>query len=80
MVNVQVRDVPEAVLAALKQRAVAEGVSLQRFLLDVLFAEASVTTNAVVLAEAAADPHGYPAQAGEAAAELERERAGRDRR
>ena len=79
MTNVQVRDVPDAVLRALKQRAVAEGLSLQRFLQEVLFAEAAVVTNAVLLDDAAADGGGYLAQPGDAAAELDRERRGRDR-
>jgi plasmid stability protein len=79
MTNVQVRDVPEAVLAALKQRAAAEGASLQRFLRDMLFAEASVTTNAALLDDAAADPDGYAVQAGDAADVLDRQRADRDR-
>jgi len=46
MSNVQVRDVPDAVLRALKQRAAAQGLSLQRFLQEVLLAEAAVATNA----------------------------------
>jgi plasmid stability protein len=80
MTNVQVRDVPEAVLVALKQRAGARGVSLQRFLRDVLLAEAAVATNAAVLDDAAGEPDGYPAREGDAAAELERQRGERDGR
>jgi plasmid stability protein len=77
MSNVQVRDVPDAVLRALKQRAAAQGLSLQRFLQEVLFAEAAVATNAALLDDAAANVGGYPAEPGDAAAELDRER--RDR-
>ena len=77
MSNVQVRDVPAAVLRALKQRAAAQGLSLQRFLQEVLLAEAAVATNAALLDDAAADVGGYPAEPGDAAAELDRER--RDR-
>ena len=79
MTNVQVRDVPDAVLRALRQRATAQGLSLQRFLQEVLFAEASVVTNAALIDDAAADAAGYPVEPGDAAAELERERYGRNR-
>lgn len=75
MSNVQVRDVPDAVLLALKQRATARGLSLQRFLREVLLAEAAVATNAALLDEAADDPGTYRARPGEAAAELGRQRA-----
>jgi plasmid stability protein len=78
MTNVQVRDVPEAVLAGLKQRATAQGISLQRFLRAVLVAEASVSTNSAVLADAANDAEAFAASAGDAAAELARQRADRD--
>jgi hypothetical protein len=78
MTNVQVRDVPEAVLDALKRRAEAQGLSLQRFLRAVLVAEASVSTNSALLAEAENDADAFPASAGDAAAELARQRAGRD--
>lgn len=74
MSQVQVRDVPDAVLRALKQRAAARGMSLQRFLQEVLAAEAAVATNAALLDDAAADPDGYPAEPGDAAAQLEVER------
>jgi plasmid stability protein len=77
MSNVQVRDVPDAVLRALKQRAAAQGLSLQRFLQEVLLAEAAVVTNAALLDDAAADTGGYRAEPGDAARELDRER--RDR-
>jgi plasmid stability protein len=78
MSNVQVRDVPDAVLRALKQRAAAQGLSLQRFLQEVLLAEAAVVTNAALLDDAAAaDTGGYRAEPGDAALELDRER--RDR-
>jgi plasmid stability protein len=76
--NVQVREVPEAVLDALKQRAATQGISLQRLLRAVLVAEASVSTNSAVLADAANDAEGFAAKAGDAAAELARQRADRD--
>ena len=72
--NVQVRDVPDAVLRALKQRAAAQGLSLQRFLQEVLVAEAAVATNAALLDDAAVDPGAYPVEPGDAAAELDRQR------
>jgi plasmid stability protein len=77
MSNVQVRDVPEAVLRALKQRAAAQGLSLQRFLQEVLLAEAAVVANAALLDDAAADAGGYRAEPDDAAAELDRQRGGR---
>jgi plasmid stability protein len=72
--NVQVRDVPDAVVAALKMRAAEAGQSLQRFLLDLLEAEAGVARNTALLDEAAADTGLGPAEPGEAA---ELVRAGR---
>lgn len=78
MSNVQVRDVPDAVLRALKQRAAAQGLSLQRFLQEILRAEAAVVTNAALLDDAAADVDGYRAEPGDAAAELAGQRRGRD--
>ena len=75
--NVQVRDVPDTVLRALKLRAATQGLSLQRFLQEVLLAEAAVVTNAALLDDAAADSVGYRAEPGDAALELDRER--RDR-
>ena len=78
MSNVQVRDVPDAVLRALKQRAAAQGLSLQRFLQEVLLAESAVVTNAALLDQAAADADGYHTEPGDAAAELDRERRGHD--
>ena len=77
MTNVQVRDVPDAVLRALKQRAAVQGLSLQRFLQEVLVAEAAVVTNAALLDDAAADVGGYPAEPGDAAEELDRQRRSR---
>lgn len=65
MANVQVRDVPDEVVALLKMRAAQHGQSLQRFLLDVLAGEAEVASNAVLLDEAANDPTGYAAGLGE---------------
>jgi plasmid stability protein len=78
MSHVQVRDVPEDVLGALKARAAENGQSLQRFLLDLFAEEAAVATNAAVLDEAAADTASYPAVAGEAADLVRRGRQERD--
>jgi len=44
----------------------------------VLVAEASVSTNSAVLADAANDAEGFAAKAGDAAAELARQRTDRD--
>ena len=49
-------------------------VCLQRFLQEVLLAEAAVATNAALLDDAAADADGYRAEPGDAAAELDHER------
>ena len=75
MTNVQVRDVPDSVLRALKQRAAAQGLSLQRFLQEVLVAEAAVVANAALLDDAAADSGAYPVEPGDAAAELDLQRS-----
>lgn len=78
MSNVQVRDVPDAVVAALKTRAAENGQSLQRFLLEILTGEAEVASNAELLDEAAADPGGYPAASGDAADLVRQGRRERD--
>lgn len=78
MSNVQVRDVPDDIVAALKMRAAENGQSLQRFLLDILSGEAEVVRNAALLDEAAADPGGYPAASGEAADLVRQGRADRE--
>jgi plasmid stability protein len=75
MSNVQVRDVPDVVLRALKQRAAAQGLSLQRFLREVLLAEAAVASNAALLDDAETDVDGYRAELGDAASELARARS-----
>jgi hypothetical protein len=58
-----VRDVPDAVVRARQQRAAAQGLSLQRFLQEVLVTEAAVATNAALLDDAAADIEGYAVEA-----------------
>lgn len=55
--NVQIRDVPDDVLAALKVEAGAQGQSLQRYLLDLLTARARATHRREVLQGVAADLH-----------------------
>ena len=55
MTNVQVRDVPEAVLVALRGAAAARGESLQRYLLSMLTEQARIDATAAVLAAAAED-------------------------
>lgn len=78
MSNVQVRNVPDEVVAALKRRAAGNRQSLQRYLVDVLTAEAAVASNTDVLDEAAGEADAHLAAPGEAAAWLRRERAARD--
>jgi plasmid stability protein len=53
--NVQVRDVPESVVAALRQAASRRGESLQGYLTDVLTEQAHIDITAAVLADAATD-------------------------
>ena len=78
MSSVQIRDVPDDVLAALKHRAAENRQSLQRYLLDVLTAEAEVARNADLLDDAASDVGGYPAAPGESAADLREARRARE--
>jgi len=77
MSHVQVRNVPDDVVAALKRRAARDRQSLQRYLVDLLSAEAAVVANADVLDEAAGDV-GYLAAPGESAAGLRQDRRARD--
>jgi plasmid stability protein len=77
MSNVQIRNVPDDVLGALKKGAARYGESLQTFLLGVLTEEAGVETNAEILAEAAADPglaHGQPGESAELVRQAREER------
>jgi plasmid stability protein len=55
MTNVQVRDVPEPVVDALRSAAARRGESLQRYLAEVLAEQARVEATAAVMSEAAAD-------------------------
>ncbi|MGL5858121.1 MAG: FitA-like ribbon-helix-helix domain-containing protein [Angustibacter sp.] len=74
MTRVQVRDVPEDVVEKLKYLARERNQSLQRYLRDVLQAEAGIATNKRILAEAATEAK-YPARYGEAAEDIERGRS-----
>ncbi|MEY5017165.1 MAG: hypothetical protein RL431_214 [Actinomycetota bacterium] len=49
MVAIQIRDVPEAVAEALKSRALREGLSVQKYLLDLITAQAAIEHNRAVL-------------------------------
>jgi len=60
MTNVQIRDVPEDVLADLKTLASSRGKSLQGYLRDLLVAEAGVAKNKRLFARVAADLEGLP--------------------
>lgn len=78
MTNVQVRDVPDEVVAALKARASARRQSLQAYLKDLLEAEAAVETNRDIFDEAARDRDGYATPPGEAADAVRCSRLERD--
>ena len=78
MTNVQVRDVPDEVLARLKKRAATRGQSLQGYLRDLLEAEAAVEVNGEIFARAARRTGRYRAAEGESAEEIRRARAERD--
>ena len=80
MRNVQVRDVPEPVLDALKQSAAGRGQSLQRYLLDLLTEQAQRATTDVVLDEAAANAHRAGAGSFDSVALVREGRAERDAR
>jgi len=79
MTNVQVRDVPEDVLARLKKRAARRGQSLQGYLRDLLAAEAAVEVNNEIFARAARRAGNYRATEGESAEEIRRAREERDK-
>jgi antitoxin FitA len=79
MTNVQIRDVPEGVVANLKKRAASRGQSLQGYLRDLLVAEAGVMRNSRLLAEAAADLDGLPDADEDASEIIRRGRVERDR-
>jgi hypothetical protein len=60
---VQVRDVPVTVLAALKARAEARGVSLSSFLRDLMASEAAMPPiDAVMASIASREPVSYAAE------------------
>jgi hypothetical protein len=55
MSSVQIRDVPVAVVDALKSAAAKRGQSLQRYLVELLIEQARIATTIAVLDEAAAN-------------------------
>lgn len=77
MPNVQIRDVPDEVLALLHTRARDRGQSLQVFLTGVLTAEAGVALNDALLDEAAREATYRPGD-GETAEFVRALRADRD--
>lgn len=79
MTNVQVRDVPERVLTLLKDEATRQGLSLQRYLRDLLQAHAGVINNNLLLDEARADLDGLPPIEDDAAGIIRQGREERDR-
>lgn len=78
MTNVQVRGVPDDVLARLRTRAGERGESLQQYLQALLAAEAGVHANNDLLEDAAADADLLVAAPGQAAEEIRRQRQQRD--
>jgi hypothetical protein len=79
MTNVQVRDVPDRVLMLLKGDAARRGLSLQRYLQDLLEARAGVINNNQLLDEARADLDGLPPIEDDAAEIIRQGREDRDR-
>ena len=79
MTNVQVRDVPDRVLTLLKGDATRRGLSLQRYLRELLEAHAGVINNSRLLDEARADLDGLPAIEDDAAELIRLGREERDR-
>lgn len=61
MTHVQVRDVPEDVLANLREEAVSRGQSLQGYLRDLLVAQAGVINNKKIFDQVETDLAGLPA-------------------
>ncbi len=79
MTNVQIRDVPEGVVANLKKRAASRGQSLQGYLRDLLVAEAAVQVNNEIFDRAARRAGKYRATEGESTEEVRRAREERGR-
>lgn len=79
MTNVQVRDVPDRVLTLLKGEATKRGLSLQRYLRDLLEAHAGVINNNLLLDEARTDLDGLPPIEDDAAELIRQGREERDR-
>jgi plasmid stability protein len=77
MSSVQVRDVPDSVVHALKSAAAKRGQSLQRYLVELLTEQARVATTIAVLDEAAANARQAGAQSFDSVALV---REGRDER
>jgi antitoxin FitA len=74
MVALQIRDVPEAVSAALVAQARAHGQSLQAYLLELVEAQAQRLRNVAVLDSIAGRSDGSRPLPGETSAELEKQR------
>lgn len=60
MANVQVRDVPDDVLTRLRAEAARQGLSLQRYLRDLLRAQAGIISNNKSSTRLAPNSTGYP--------------------
>lgn len=77
MSSVQVRDVPDSVVDALKSAAAKRGQSLQRYLVELLTEQARIATTIAVLDEAAANARQAGARSFDSVALV---REGRDER
>jgi hypothetical protein len=80
MSNVQIRDVPQSVLDALKQSAAGRGQSLQGYLLELLTEQARLAVTTAVLDEAAANARRAGSQPFDSVALVREGRAERDAR
>lgn len=60
MKSVQIRDVPDPVVAALRRTAATRGESMQRYLLSVLTEQARIDATEAILIEAAEDARDSP--------------------
>jgi hypothetical protein len=78
MSGIQIRNVPEPVVDALKNAATRRGQSLQRYLIDLLTEQARISTTMAVLDEAAANAHRAGAEAFDSVALVREGRTERD--
>ncbi|MGH3685033.1 MAG: FitA-like ribbon-helix-helix domain-containing protein [Pseudonocardiaceae bacterium] len=78
MSGIQIRNLPESVVDALKSAATRRGQSLQRYLVELLTEQARISTTMAVLDEAAANAHRASAGAFDSVALVREGRSERD--